>query len=87
MRETLELVGRFVVQMIVAAVLFAIVAGVAYLLWLFTQWLRQHGVPDHIYLGSLVVAELLFWLDVLCFVGFVVAEAYKLLRDIWHNIR
>jgi hypothetical protein len=86
MRETFELVGRFVVQMIVAAVLFAVVAGVAFLLWAFTEWLKQKGVPDHIYVGSWVVAELLFWLDVLCFVLFAIAEAYKLLREIWRNM-
>jgi hypothetical protein len=82
MRKSLELVGRFVVQMIVAGFLFATVAGVAYLLWEGTEWLKQQGVPDHIYLGSWVVTELLFWLDVLCFVVFAVAETIKLLREI-----
>ena len=86
MQKSLELVGRFVVQMIVAAVLFAIVASVATLLWSFTEWLKQRGVPDHIYGGSWIVAELLFWLDVLCFVLFVLAETFKLLRQMWRDI-
>jgi hypothetical protein len=86
MRETFELVGRFGVQMVVGAVLFAAVAIVAYLLWLLTEFLRQHGAPTHIYLGSWFVAELLFLLDVLCFMIFALAEAFKLVREIWRKL-
>jgi hypothetical protein len=86
MRETLELVLRFVVQMFVAAFLFLVVGGVAYVLWLVTEWLQKQGVPDYIRLGASGVAALLFMLDVLCFVGFTVAETWKLLRTIWKNL-
>jgi hypothetical protein len=87
MFDSISLVARFVVQMIVAAVLFAIVAGVAYLLWLGTQWLQKQGVPDHIYLASWAVTELLWGLDVLCFVVFAFGETWKLLREIVHSVR
>jgi hypothetical protein len=80
--NSLKLVGRFLVQMVVAASLFAAVAGVAYLLWLGTQWLQRQGVPDHLYLAAWFVTELLYGLDVLCFVVFAVAETIKLLREI-----
>jgi hypothetical protein len=82
----MNIVIRFVLQMIIGAILFAIVAGVAYLLWLGTEWLRQKGVPDHFYLAAWACTELLFWLDVLCFVVFVVGEAIKLVRDIIRDI-
>jgi len=86
MRETFELVGRFLVQVVVASFLFAAIALIAYLLWLFTESLRQHGAPEHIYLGSLFVSELIFGLDVLCFVLFVLAETFKLIREIWREL-
>jgi hypothetical protein len=87
MLESLKLVGRFVVQMIVATVLFAVVAGLAYLLWRGTQWLQQQGVPDHLYVGAWAITELLFGLDVLCFVVFTVGETIKLLRAIIKDMR
>jgi len=88
MWATLKFVARFALQMMVAGVLFAVVAGVAYFLSLGTEWLHQHGFPDHLYLAAWGVTELLYGLDVLCFVVFVVAEAVKLIReivqDVWH---
>ena len=81
------MVIRFVVQMIVGAFLFAVVAAVAYLLWLGTQWLERQGVPAHIALGARALTELLFGLDALCFVVFTVGEAIKLVRDIVRDVR
>jgi hypothetical protein len=86
MWETIQLVLRFVVQMLVAAVLFAAVAGIAFGLSLGSEWLQKQGVPDYINLGVSGVTALLFTLDVICFVCFTVAEAWKLLRDIYRNI-
>lgn len=86
MRQSLELVLRFVVQMLTAAVLFSAVAGIAYILWLGTQWLQKQGVPDYIQLGVSGVTALLFSLDVLCFVGFTVAESWKFLRAIYRSL-
>ena len=68
--------------MVVAAALFAAVAGVAYVLWVGDVWLQKQGVPDYIKLGVSGVTALLFALDVICFVCFTVAETWKLLRDI-----
>lgn len=42
----MSMVIRFVVQMVVGAFLFAVVAAVAYLLWLGTQWLDHQGIPS-----------------------------------------
>ena len=78
----MNMVIRFVVQMVVGAFLFAVVAAVAYILWLGTQWLQHQGVPYHIALGARALTELLFGLDALCFVVFTVGEAVKFVRDI-----
>ena len=83
----MSMVIRFVVQMVVGAFLFAVVAAVAYLLWLGTQWLDHQGIPAHIALGARGLTELLFELDALCFVVFTVGEAIKLVRDIINDVR
>lgn len=76
----LEIVGRFVWHIVIGALLFAAVAGVATLVWLATVWLETLGVPYHISLASRVVTELLFASDVLCFVVFIIGETIRLLR-------
>jgi hypothetical protein len=82
-----KLLLHFIIHIIVAAVLFSVVAGVAYGLWFGTQWLKQQGVPDEFYLGVWAITELLFWLDVLCFVVFVSVEVWQLLCEITHGLR
>jgi integral membrane sensor domain MASE1 len=86
MRQSLELVLRFAVQMLVAAALFSAVAGIAFLLWLGTEWLYKQGIPDYMHLGLSAITALLFSLDVLCFVCFTIAESWKLLRAIYLSI-
>jgi hypothetical protein len=83
----MNIVLRFVVQMVIGAFLFAVVAAVAYILWLGTRWLEQQGVPDHIGLGARALTELLFGLDALCFVVFTIGETIKLVRDIIRDVR
>ena len=86
MWKTIQLVLQFLIEMLVAAVLFIAVAGIAYVLWLFAEWLKKQGVPDYINLGVAGVTALLFALDVICFVCFTIAQSWKLLRDIYHSI-
>jgi hypothetical protein len=76
-----DFVLRFVVRIVGAAVLFAVVAAVAYVLWLGTEWLHING-PQYLYIGSAAVTGLLFALDIICFLVFVIAEAYKFIREI-----
>ena len=85
--DTLKLVAQFLVHMVVGAILFAVVACVAFMLWLGTQWLREKGAPDSLFCGAWALTELLFWLDVLLFGGFVIAESIKLARAIKASIR
>ena len=79
MPESIKLLFHFVLHIVIAA-------G-AYLLWLGTEWLRARGFPDELYWGVWFVAELTFGLDVLCFVVFVLAEVWKLVREIVESVR
>lgn len=79
----LGIVGRFVLHMVVGTFLFAVVAGLAVLIWLGTQWLENVGVPSYISTITEGVAVLFFALDILCLVIFVIAETLKLLRLMW----
>ncbi len=72
---------------IVAVRQLAVSLVAAYGLWWFTEWLRGIGAPYEIWFVSYVVSELVFWLDVLCFGVFVLAEVYKLIREIIANVR
>jgi hypothetical protein len=81
----LEIVGRFVLHMVVGTFLFAIVAGLAVSIWLGTQWLEKAGVPYCISAITEGVAVLFFALDILCLVLFVIAETLKLLRLMWKH--
>ena len=51
------------------------------------EWLKARGFPDELYWGVWFVAELTFGLDVLCFVVFVLAEVWKLVREIVESVR
>jgi len=82
MPQNLKLVLHFLLHMLIASVLFGAVASFAVVLWWFTKWLESLGVPTEIALGMWAATELLFWLDVLCFAVFVIAEVWKLLREI-----
>jgi len=77
----LQIVGRFLLQMVIGALLFAAVALVSVALWAFTGWLGNQGVPYHISFVTGLMAQLVFYLDVLCFGVFVIGEAIGLIRD------
>jgi hypothetical protein len=79
----LDIVGRFVLHMVVGTLLFGAVAGFAIAIWTGTRWLENLGVPFYIYWATEGVAVLFFALDILCLVIFVIAETLKLLRLIW----
>jgi hypothetical protein len=82
MSSLVKLIVHFVIHILVAAVLFGVLTFAAYCLWWFTEWLKSIGAPYEIWIVSYVVSELVFWLDALCFVVFVSAEVYKLIREI-----
>lgn len=82
MNSTVKLIVHFVIHIFVASFLFGVVTLAALALWWFTEWLKRLGAPAEIWFVSYVVSELVFWLDVLCFGVFVLAEVYKLIREI-----
>lgn len=75
-------VWRLVRRIAIAVGLFAVLAGAAFLLWLGTEWLHSLGAPDYLYRSCLLITELLFALDVICFLVFTLAETIKFIRDI-----
>jgi len=83
----LQIVGRFVVQMITGTALFAVVAGFAVLVWEGTRWLEKIGVPYYISVVVEGVAILLFGLDILCLLLFIIVETIRLLRLMWRYLR
>jgi hypothetical protein len=82
----LEIIGRFVLHMIVGTTLFAVVAGFAVVVWEGTQWLGKVGVPYYISVVAEGVAILLFGLDILCLLLFVIVETVRLLRLMWRQL-
>lgn len=85
--DSVKLIIHFVIHIVVASFLFGVVTLAALALWWFTQWIKGLGAPDEIAFVSYAVSELVFWLDVACFGVFVIAEAYKLVREIIANAR
>jgi hypothetical protein len=87
MSPALKLLFQFVFHIFIGTVLFGAVAGAAIGLWYVTDLMQAGGVPYEIWIVCHFVTELLFWLDVLCLVFFVVVEVWKLLREIWQSLR
>ena len=87
MSPTLKLLFHFVFHILIGTVLFGAVAGAAIGLWFATDFMQAHGVPYEIWIVCHFVTELLFWLDVLCLVFFVLVEVWKLLRKIWQSLQ
>ena len=87
MADSLKLVGHFVLHIVIATFLFGVVTLAAVGLWEFTEWLKEIGAPYEIWIVSHGVAELVFWLDALCFVLYVITEAWKLVREIIDGVR
>ncbi|HEV2628884.1 MAG TPA: hypothetical protein VGV41_09605 [Pseudolabrys sp.] len=81
MTETLKVIGHFIFQIIVGAVLFGIFAGVATIISLGAHWIEGLGAPYEIVLGCHVIEILLFLADMVCFVFFIFVEVWKLLKE------
>lgn len=82
-----KLIFRFLLHIVIGALLFAVVAGVATVLWYGTVLMREFHVPALICTVCEWVSELLFVLDVVCLTFFMSVEVWKLLRDVWGSLR
>ena len=78
---------HFLRHILIAAVLFMAVAGIAILLWYATVLMERAGVPDEIRVTCYYLSELLFWLDVGCLVIYVIAEVVRWLLEIVASFR
>ena len=81
MTESLRVIGHFIFQIIVGAVLFAIFAGVATLISFGAHWIDGLGAPYEVVLGGHVIEILLFLADMVCFIFFIFVEVWKLLKE------
>lgn len=82
-----KLIFRFLIHILVGAVLFGVMAAAATVLWYGTEVMREHHVPAVICWICEMVAELLFFLDVVCLLFLMGVEVWKLLRDVWGTLR
>jgi hypothetical protein len=76
------LVLIFVWHILAGTVLFVTVCLGAIGLNFVTRWMESIAIPIYITLGSELLAYLVFIVDVICFVVFVIKEAMVLVRQI-----
>jgi hypothetical protein len=72
---------------LVGVALFGAMAAAATVLWYATDLMRAHRVPELICWVCELVAELLFFLDVVCLLFLMGVEVWKLMRDVWGTLR
>jgi hypothetical protein len=84
--NTILLIGRFFFQVLIGALLFLLIGGVAWGLSEVTEFLKAHKAPWHVYFGVELLSEFLFAVDGFLFLAFVLTEAYMLLRLMWRNV-
>lgn len=85
--ENLRLLFHFVVHILVGAIIFSVLAVAALALWELTEWMKNVHAPFELWIVCHGVADLLFFVDVICFVLFTLAEGLKLVREIWAGLR
>lgn len=76
----LKLVAAFAFHTVAAVLLFALIGGAAALLDYYTGILGQLGLPVQLLKAIKLTEYLLFAVDLLCFVVYVLRETWLLLR-------
>jgi hypothetical protein len=84
---TILLIGRFFVQVLVGAVLFLLIASVAWGLSEATELLKARNTPWHLWFFIEVLSEAVFAVDAVCFIAFISIEAYMLIGLMYRNAR
>lgn len=85
MTNSLLIVFRFLVHVIVACTLFVGVGLGATAIWEFSKWLLAIGSPYEIWMAFHFIADIVFGVDVICAVFFIFVEGMKFLKQIWAN--
>ncbi len=83
----LRLVWDFAFHTVAAMALFAVVAGAAALLSLYTQLLHSAGLSPLILQAIHATEFFIFGIDLLCFVAYSVRETWVLLRRMGAGLR
>lgn len=88
MPDRLKPVFDFAVQVIIGAILFAVVFGVAVGLAAFVHWVEGTGFAPHWVIATAEYAEkLLYGADLFGFVLFLLKETLTLVRSFWLELR
>jgi hypothetical protein len=83
--KTLGIVWHFLVHIAVGSAIFCLVAGAAFGVWKFTNYINYLGAPDWIVVICHAVAYLLAGIDVVCMCFFLLVQGGKLLKEIWED--
>ena len=87
MSSSLDTVRRFCVQVIVGAVLFAVVMGAAVLIFFGVEWAEGLGIPVTVLFVAKGLEQILIYMDAFCFVVFMAAEVYIFIREVWRGLK
>jgi hypothetical protein len=80
--ESLKLIGHFVLHVVLGLVLFVVIGGAAFAVsWVVDQAELHHMHWLIVYVGH-VIELLVFGVDTICFVFFLLVEAYVLCKEI-----
>jgi hypothetical protein len=71
------------VHILVGVAIFVALAGAAFAIWKFTDWMRELGAPYWLLAICDAVAYLLFAIDVICASFFATVEGMKFVRAVW----
>ncbi|MER8856579.1 MULTISPECIES: hypothetical protein [unclassified Mesorhizobium] len=63
--------------------IFLALACAAFVIWEFTEWMREHNAPYWLLVICDAVAYLLFVIDVICASFFALVEGMKFVRAVW----
>ena len=81
----LRLLFHFLIHMITGTILFAAIGGLAVGLHFLIAWLGGIGLPSELVMVMKAVEYLIFAVDIVLYVLFILREGISLAREIWKN--
>lgn len=72
----------FVIHATVGAVLLASLAGIAWVIWVFTKFLEAHNLPEWMVLTCHGFADLLFSVDIITALFVVIVTAMRFIKEV-----
>lgn len=81
----LRLLYHFLIHMLTGTILFVAIGGLAVGLHFLIAWLGDIGLPGELVMVLKAVEYLIFAVDIVLYVLFILREAISLAREIWKN--